>query len=169
MNTSSMYWSNIYSLPQTSKATSSSYKAMKYYYHQAQNTQNITTVDQRKTAILYILSNSYEIYHKNTHDAMFQIGIGGWTSDTDRGKTNLSSQLKPFVYNIINSMLNKVEYDPGDGNGSRIFEPAPVGAVLMNHSTAGTTDSTQALIDAIIELNGTYFLNRDETKPEWPE
>lgn len=162
MNTSSMYWSNIYSL-----STSSSYKAMKYYYHQAQNTQNITTVDQRKTAILDILSNSYEIYHKNTHDAMFQIGIGGWTSDTDQGKTNLSSQLKPFVYNIINSMLNEVEYDPGDGNGSRIFKPAPVGAVLMNHSTAGTTHNTQALIDAIIELNGTYFLNRDNDQAPW--
>lgn len=171
MNSPSMYWSNMYPVSSTN-AISETIEPMTYYYHQSQNTTgngDFPSVAMRKEAIVNILSESYNIYHKDTHDAMFQIGIGGWTSDSDQGKTNLSSELKPFVFNIINSMLNKVEYDPGDEKGSRIFEPAPVGAVLMNHSTAGTTHNTQALIDAIIELNGTYFLNRDVTKPEWPE
>ena len=172
MNIANMYWSNIYSKP--TKATSESYMPMKYYYHQAQNTTGANgnpTVDQRKQAIVDILSSSYDIYHKNTHDAMFQIGIGGWINDGSAGRNGLSQQLKPFLYGIINSMLTGEPYDADGDDGSlfesKVYAPAPVGAVLMNHSTAGTTDDTQALIDAIIELNGTYFLNRDETKPEW--
>ena len=101
---------------------------------------------------------------------MFQLGIGGWTGEPNReDKNGVSEELKPFVYNIINSMLKGEPYDPGDGDGARVFEPAPVGAVLMNHATAGETHNTQDLIDAIIELNGRYFLNRDEDKPEWPK
>lgn len=165
-NESNMYWSNIFS-----SVNSASYKPMKYYYHQAQNTENITTVEDRKTAILDILSSSYNIYNNNTHDAMFQIGIGGWTDDSDSGKNDLSSQLKPFVYGIINSMLNETSYDP-DGDQPNyeaiIFPPAPVGAVLMNHATSEAYN-TQKLINAIIELNGKYFLNRDDDKPEWPK
>lgn len=157
MNSPSMYWSNSYS------AT-----PMHYYYHQAQATTGTPTVANRKEAILDIVSQSYSIYSKNTHDAMFQLGIGGWTSDNDSGKTNLSSQLNPFVYGIINSMLTGNGYDAmGDGT-AEVYTPAPVGAVLMNFATAGETNSTQALIDAIIELNGKYFLNRDTTQPAWP-
>ena len=167
MNEPLMYWSNIYS-----DQTSVSYEPMTYYYHQAQHSSgdgDFPSIEKRKLAILDILSESYDIYHKNTHNAMFQVGIGGWTSDTDNGKNNVSSALKPFVYDIINSMITGQNYDPVvDGLGPRPFKPAPVGIVLMNHSTAGTTHNTQKLIDAIIELNGKYFLNRDVTQPEWP-
>ena len=93
---------------------------------------------------------------------MFQIGIGGWTADNDNGKTNLSSQLKPYVYGIVNSMLTGIAYE------GKTYTPAPVGIVLMNHSTAGETHGTQDLIDAIIKLNGKYFLNSDGNKPAWP-
>jgi hypothetical protein len=86
---------------------------------------------------------------------MFQIGIGGWTSDNDNGKTSLSSSLNPYVLGEINEML------AGTKN------PAPVGAVLMNFATS-TSNSTPELIKAIIDLNGKYFLNRDTTKPAWP-
>lgn len=173
MNKPLMYWNNVYiDGYNTDETPTHKDGAMYYYYHQAQNTSgsgNYPTVNNRKMAILDVLTNSYSIYKNNTHDAMFQLGIGGWTSDGSTGKTNLSSQLKPYVYNIINSMLKGVGYDPGDGGGARVFDPAPVGAVLMNHATAGETHNTQDLIDAIIELNGKYFLNRDEDKPEWPK
>ena len=164
MNGPAMYWSNTYVTDQTNEGY------MNYYYHHAQNTTGnggFPTVANRKTAIQDILSKSYSIYKNNTHDAMFQIGIGGWTSDNDNGngKTNLSSQLKPYVLSIVNSMLSGGQTAADDGN---YYQPAPVGAVLMNHATAGTTHSTQALIDAIIKLNGKYFLNNDPNKPAWP-
>ena len=161
MNTAEMYWSNSYPL------ANNSVKQMKYYYHQAQATTGTPTVANRKAAIKDILSKSYEIYSRNTHDAMFQLGIGGWTSDNDSGKKALSSELNPYVYGIINSMLTGKEYD------GEVYAPAPVGAVLMNFATAGTDVNnderdTKKLIKAIIDLNGKYFLNRDITKPAWP-
>ena len=161
MNTASMYWSNDY------PTINGSIAPMKYYYHQAQATSSAPTVDQRKAAILDILTKSYEIYNNNSHDAMFQIGIGGWTSDNDSGKTNLSSQLNPYVYNIINSMLTGEGYDANGDGVNEVFTPAPVGAVLMNFATS-TANSTPQLIKAIIDLNGKYFLNRDTTQPAWP-
>lgn len=162
MNEPAMYWSNNYVTDETNAGY------MNYYYHHAQNTTDkngFPSVDDRKEAIKSILSQSYSIYKNNTHDAMFQLGIGGWTSDNDNGKTNLSSQLKPYVLSIINSMLSGGETAATDGNK---YQPAPVGAVLMNHATAGTTHSTKDLIDAIIKLNGKYFLNSDPDTPAWP-
>ena len=70
--------------------------------------------------------------------------------------------MKPYVYGIVNSMLTGNEYE---GNK---YTPAPVGAVLMNHVNV-TTNNTAALIKAIVDLNGKYFLNRDTSKPAWPE
>ena len=70
--------------------------------------------------------------------------------------------LKPYVYGIVNSMLTGEEF------GGVKYDPAPVGAVLMNHAIA-TTNDTAKLIQAIIELNGKYFLNFDASKPAWPD
>lgn len=164
INSSEMYWSNNF----ITDPTASGY--MQYHYHQCQNTTGSNgnaSVDNRKTAISDVLSKSYEIYNDNTHNSMFQLGIGGWTSDNDSGKTNLSSQLNPYVYGIVNSMLTGQAY-----NGT-VYTPAPVGAVLMNFATDGTSvdndvRDTRKLIKAIIDLNGKYFLNRDSNKPAWP-
>lgn len=159
MNGPDMYWSNTF--------TPATGNAMNFYYHQAQNTSGsdvYPSVDNRKAAIDSIMSKSYSIYSKNAHNAWYQVGIGGWTSDDDTGKNDLSNQLNPFVLGIVNSMLTGTAYS---GN-NKIYKPAPVGAVLMNFATAGTTNSTQDLIDAIIALNGAYFLNRDEEQEPWP-
>ena len=151
MNNVPMYWSNSYS------AT-----GMKYYYHQAQATSGNPSVQQRKEAIADILQQSNLIYKNNTHDAMFQLGIGGWTgSENNTNPSGISSELNPFVYGIINSMLT------GEAYNGTVYTPAPVGAVLMNFATS-TSNSTQELIKAIIDLNGKYFLNRDANKPAWP-
>lgn len=158
MNSSEMYWSNNF----ITNSTDPGY--MQYHYHHCQNTTGSgsnPSVDDRKTAIENVLAESFVIYDNDTHDAMFQLGIGGWTSDNDNGKPNLSSQLNPYVYGIINSMLTGTAY-----NGE-IYTPAPVGAVLMNFATS-TANSTPELIKAIIDLNGKYFLNRDTTQPAWP-
>ena len=158
INSSEMYWSNNF----ITDPTASGY--MQYHYHQCQNTTGSSgnaSVANRKTAISDVLSKSYEIYNDNTHNSMFQLGIGGWTSDNDSGKTNLSGQLNPYVYGIVNSMLTGTAYE------GKVYNPAPVGAVLMNFATS-TSNSTKELIKAIIDLNGKYFLNRDTTKPAWP-
>lgn len=156
MNEPEMYWSNNYPADGKKIAT------MKYYYHQAQATTGDVTIDKRKAAIDAILSESYNIYNQNTHDAMFQLGIGGWTgAENSEDKNDLSLNLNPYVYGIINSMLTGTAYN------DKIYTPAPVGAVLMNFATS-TANSTPQLIKAIIDLNGKYFLNRDTTKPAWP-
>ena len=150
MNTANMYWAK--------EAKNYDSATMKYYYHQCQNTTGSDgnpTVADRQVAIQSVIDQSYTIYSDNTHDAMFQIGIGGWTSDNDSGKTSLSSSLNSYLLGEINKMLTGT------------INPAPVGAVLMNHATS-TSNSTQELIKAIIDLNGKYFLNRDTTKPAWP-
>ena len=159
INSAEMYWSNDYTAAN-----------MLYHYHQSQNTTGenpFPTVEDRKTAISDVLSKSHEIYNDNTHNSMFQLGIGGWTGDNESGKKNLSSQLNPYIYGIVNSMLTGQAY-----NGT-VYTPAPVGAVLMNFATAGTNvdndeRDTRKLIKAIIDLNGKYFLNRDTNKPAWP-
>lgn len=161
MNSSEMYWSNSY----ITDSNKPGY--MQFHYHQCQNTTGSPSVANRKGAISDLLNKSYGIYKDNTHNAMFQLGIGGWTNDNDSGKKNLSSQLNPYVYGIINSMLTGVAYE------GVVYTPAPVGAVLMNFATAGTSvdndeRDTKKLIKSIIDLNGKYFLNRDNTKPEWP-
>lgn len=156
MNSPAMFWSNSFN--------PTAGNAMIFHYHQAQNTTGTSpfpTVANRKTAIESILSQSYAEYSSNGHNGWYQLGIGGWTDDSAEGKEALSEELKPYVYGIINSMLTGTAY-----NG-KTYEPAPVGAVLMNHSTA-TTNKTADLIKAIIDLNGAYFLNRDDSKPAWP-
>lgn len=156
MNSPAMFWSN--SFNPTAGNT------MVFHYHQAQNTTGTSpfpTVADRKTAIESILSQSYAEYSSNGHNGWYQLGIGGWTDDSNEGKEALSKELKPYVYGIINSMLTRTAY-----NG-KTYKPAPVGAVLMNNSTA-TTNKTADLIKAIIDLNGAYFLNRDENQEAWP-
>ena len=156
MNEPEMYWSNNYPADGKKIAT------MNYYYHQAQATTGDVTIDKRKAAIDAILSESYNIYNQNTHDAMFQLGIGGWTgAENSEDKNDLSRNLNPYVYGIINSMLTGTAYN------NKTYTPAPVGAVLMNFATS-TENSTPELIKAIIDLNGKYFLNSDTTKPAWP-
>lgn len=156
MNSPAMFWSNSFN--------PTADNAMVFHYHQAQNTTGTSpfpNVDNRKSAIESILSQSYAEYSSNGHNGWYQLGIGGWTDDSDEGKEALSKELKPYVYGIINSMLTGTAY-----NG-KTYKPAPVGAVLMNHSTA-TTNNTADLIKAIIDLNGAYFLNRDENQEAWP-
>lgn len=163
MNSSEMYWSNNY----ITDVNDPGY--MQFHYHQCQNSSGsdgYPSVDTRKGAINSVLSQSYSIYQDNTHDAMFQLGIGGWVYkqsflSKEEDKNAVSSQLNPYVYGIINSMLT------GEAYNGTVYTPAPVGSVLMNFATS-TANSTPALIKAIIDLNGKYFLNRDTNKPAWP-
>lgn len=172
MNSPTMFWSNSFN-PTTTNS-------MVFHYHQAQNTTGSSpfpTVDNRKSAIESILSQSYAEYSSNAHNGWYQLGIGGWTDDTTAGKQYIALQLNKYVYNILNSMLT----GEASTETGKIYTPAPVGAVLMNFVNDGTEpaegksedDTTdprynRRLIRSIIDLNGAYFLNRDDAQPAWP-
>ena len=123
---------------------------MKYYYHQAQQTSSdetqgatpsaVPTLGNRKDAIDDIIAKSTEIYDASTHDAWFQIAIGG-SIDGDN-----PAGVAPLVTYLQNKIEAKMESDP-----------SPVGIVLMNHATTTGAD----LVKDIIEMNGKFYLKRE--------
>ena len=163
MNSPSMFWG---------KNQTSSDAPMTFHYHQCQKTTGSPTVDTRKDAVWDVIKKATEVYENNKHNALFQIGIGGWTDDNDTGKRNLSATLNKLVYDIINAKLNREEYEYTKSDGTKekaVLTPSPVGAVLMNFVNDGTTGNTQNLIDAILEMNTKFKLNRDTNKDAWPD
>lgn len=176
MQTSPMYWST-------------SNTSLAFHYHQAQRTtysgtyeteewswgsfsyvtvtksyevDGVPTYDERKAAIDDIIAESKDIYDAGTHNAWFQIGIGGSrknSNDDDNAssRTEVAERLNPYLYGKI---VSKMDTDP-----------SPVGIVLMNYCTSTTgytatvdgqsyTASSQDLVQAIIEMNGKFYLNR---------
>lgn len=134
------------------------YKEVYYSYE----VDGVPTYEERKTAIDDIINKSTSIYDSGTHDAWFQIGIGGSRknlddSDDESSRTEVAERLNPYLYGKI---VSKMDTDP-----------SPVGIVLMNYCTDDTfytatvngtsyTASSQDLVKAIIEMNGKFYLNR---------
>lgn len=129
-----------------------------YYYHQAQNTNSdvtrdnktyssVPTLGQRMDAIDNIIVKSTEIYDASSHNAWFQMGIGG---SIDGGNpSGVSSVLNPYLSKKIEE---KMEDDP-----------SPVGIVLMNHATTTNSDEKIVgiqLVNDIIAMNGKFYLKR---------
>lgn len=145
------YYAKIQDYPIYNGKTAS---GLTYYYHQAQNTSSdktrnnktygaVPTLGQRMDAIDDIIEKSTEIYDASTHDAWFQIGIGG-TID-GKSQSGVSDVLNPYLSTKIE---DKMEDDP-----------SPVGIVLMNHATDGDGNPIQ-LVKDIIEMNGKFYLKR---------
>ena len=134
------------------------YKEVYYSYE----VDGVPTYEERKTAIDDIINKSTSIYDSGTHDAWFQIGIGGSRknlddSDDESSRTEVAERLNPYLYGKI---VSKMDTDP-----------SPVGIVLMNYCTEDTdytatvngtsyTASSQDLVKAIIEMNGKFYLKR---------
>lgn len=150
MQTSDIYWG-------------SAPTYLKFYYHQAQITYNNTalyspTYNERKAAINDIIKQSQNIYNNNNHNGWFQLGIGGRTSSDN--KLEVAKELNPYVLGIVNAKLNS-END---------LTPSPVGIVLMNYCTGTTAQGNGLeLCKAILAMNSKFRLNRDTSKPEWPD
>ena len=150
MQTSDIYWG-------------SAPTDLKFYYHQAQITYNNTalyspTYNERKAAIDDIINQSQNIYNNNNHNGWFQLGIGGRTSSDD--KLEVAKNLNPYVLDIVNAKLNS-END---------LTPSPVGIVLMNYCTGTAAQGNGLeLCKAILAMNSKFRLNRDTSKPEWPD
>ena len=149
MQTTTMYWGKDDS-------------GLTLYYHQAQithpNTSSSTpTYDNRQSAIDNIIKQSNTIYQNNKHDGWFQIVTGG--RDEDDNKLNVAKELNPYL-------LNKIEDKLNSSNG---LAPSPVGIVLMNYCLGTDTQGQGlALVNAILQMNGKFYLNRDPNGKEWP-
>ncbi len=154
MQTTKMYWNK-------------SESDLTYYYHQAQRTTNsgtvtgVPTIDQRKEAITSIISQSSEIYTNGNHNGWFQLGIGGYVKNSSGSENHaaVATSLNTYLLDAINAKMNT--------------DPSPVGIVLMNYctddATSGTNGKGQALVNAIVKMNGKFRLNRNPENPEWPD
>lgn len=125
-----------------------------YYSHQAQKTSsdqtrgNTTfsatpTLGQRMDAIDDIIKKSVEIYDASSHNAWFQLGIGG--SIDGNNQAGVSNVLNEYVRGVIEEKI--------------ATDPSPVGLVLMNHATDASGNPIQ-LVKDIIEMNGKFYLKR---------
>lgn len=138
-----------------------------YYFHQAQRTYSNTngepTLDQRKSAINEIVNKSNVIYSQKSNSGWYQLGIGGYVKNTDRADADrkaVAASLNPYVLDLVEKKLNS----------SDNMAPSPVGIVLMNYCTATTSEygNGAALVNAILQMNGKFYLNRDPNGKEWP-
>ena len=137
-----------------------------YYFHQAQrtysNTNGAPTLNQRKSAIDQIIMTSDQIYEQKGKSGWYQLGIGGYVKNSDSDDTDRSavaSSLNPYVLDLINKKLNS----------SNNLSPSPVGIVLMNYCTGSAKEGNgAALVNAILQMNGKFYLNRDPNGKEWP-
>ena len=149
MNIDDIYWGT-----EHSEATD-----LKYYYHQAQRTtktgnddliDGVPSYDDRKAAIDNIIQESESIYRNAKHNVWFQMGIGGTrrsAGDTDAAskRDEVASTLNDYLLTRINAKMAK--------------DPSPVGIVLMNFCK-GSYKGPE-LINAIISMNGKFYLNRE--------
>ena len=149
MNEAPLYWGN-------SKILN---PEMMYYYHQAQLTTSSTTAPSgtttpslydRQLAIQNIIDKSYEIYKAEQHNALFQLGIGGYIDNIGEDRATVASTLNEYVLRQVKTKLTT--------------EPSPIGMVLMNYAETTGAD----LCKAILEMNKKFFLNRNPEAEEWP-
>lgn len=123
---------------------------MTYYYHQAQKTESSTTasgstypsVYDRLAAVDSVLVYATKIYDNSSHNALFQIGIGGSVDDSP---STLAKTINPEVQKLIEEKLEN--------------DPSPLGFVLMNEAL--NTTYGLPLVNAIMEMNGKFYLNRE--------
>lgn len=177
MMTSPMYWgSSVISNPN-----------MNYYYHQAQKTTSSTSATSgdstpslydRKLAIDNIMYQAHTIYAASSHNAWFQPAIGGYIDASSEDRESVARELNPYLYKWIQDKIDKVTRTVVvDGSSTAVqLIPSPVGLVLMNFATSTTaytnsgsiSASSDDLVEAILEMNGQFKLNRDNNAEPWP-
>lgn len=173
MQTENMYWSN------------GTTPCFTYYFHHGQGTRDnrlgssgFPMIGNRQTAISDVISQSYDLWDngRGEHNSMFLLGIGGYIKNfanfiglgDEADHAKLARNLNAYVLGIVQDKLDATEE-----NSSLL--PSPVGIVLMNHATSNDASTSSgngnglALVKAIIDMNGKFYLLRDENAEEWPE
>ncbi len=137
-----------------------------FYYHQAQETETSTsgvpTYEKRELAINDIVKKSQVIYNSELMNGWYQIGIGGYTKTSGNDdRQAVAKKLNPILYKLVEDKLNST--------AGTDLRPSPVGIVLMNYCTSTSDDygNGAALVDAILQMNGKFYLNRDPNGKEW--
>lgn len=162
MQTEPMYWGKTAISP-----------AMNFYYHQAQlttTTEDATSGNStpslydRKMAIDDIVAQSDHIYESDAY-AWYQIAVGGYTkSNNSLNYETVANSLNAYIKDIVDAKLNQTEFTTV--TGSKItMKPSPLGIVLMNKVTS---TNGLAVVEKILEMNKKFHLQRDTSKPEWP-
>ena len=106
------------------------------------------------------------IYYSDTY-AWYQIAVGGYTGSGTSNSLNyetVANSLNTYIKNIVEAKLNQTEFTTTTGE-KVTMTPSPLGIVLMNKVTSTTG---LAVVEAILEMNKKFYLNRDTSKPEWP-
>ena len=151
MNEATMYWGSASTNPE-----------MKYYYHQAQlTTSNKTASSGSSTPSLYdrmlavdnIINKSSEIYAQKKHNALYQLGIGGYINNRGEDRATVASTMNQYVLDHVTTKLATT--------------PSPIGIVLMNFCMDKTYKSLD-LIESILDMNTSFYLNRNTEAKEWP-
>ena len=131
---------------------------------------NIPSIGLREKIITDIVVTSQNNYYgadgTTNHNFWYQLGIGGYTGSGNSIKyTTVAEQLNSHTLDMINKKLSgaTVNY-----NGTSLtLAPSPIGIVMMNKATNNNYRSLD-LIQAIVDMNGKFRLNRDPSKEEWP-
>ena len=151
MNEATMYWGSASTNPE-----------MKYYYHQAQlTTSNKAASSGSSTPSLYdrmlavdnIINKSSEIYAQKKHNALYQLGIGGYINNRGEDRATVASTMNQYVLDHVTTKLATT--------------PSPIGIVLMNFCMDNTYKSKD-LIEKILDMNTSFYLNRNTEAKEWP-
>ncbi len=115
---------------------------------------DIPSYDDRKASLQTLMDNSDVIYGKASHNVWFYFGAGGTqaTSSTSSAPspTNFASTMNPWILEQINSKVAN-------------SRPSPLGLVMFNQCTSETYNGPE-IIQAIIEMNNKFYLQRDESK-----
>lgn len=152
MNEADLYWGSKITDP-----------GMTYYYHQAQLTTSSTTASSgsttpslydRQQAIDKIIDQSKSIYSRNLHNALFQLGLGGYIESNGENRKIVAETLNQYVLEKVKAKLATT--------------PSPIGMVLMNFCTDATYKGPE-LTKAILEMNHKFTLNSDPDVEEWPD
>lgn len=137
---------------------------------------NIPSLETREK-VLNSMTYGYQLFYYNAngsinHGYWCQLGIGGYVgSEPNVSNCNeVASRLNTFVLGLLNKKLSggTIEFVDPETDVKQIIKlrPSPMGIVLMNQ--AANQGYSGGLIKAIVDMNGKFYLERDQMLPAWP-
>lgn len=137
---------------------------------------NIPSLGTREK-VLNSMAYGYQLFYYNengtiNHGYWCQLGIGGYvgTQPNANNCNEVARRLNTFVLGLLNKKLSggTIDFvDPETMETQTItLRPSPMGIVLMNQAANETY--SRDLIKAIVDMNGKFYLERDQMLPSWP-
>lgn len=126
---------------------------------------DIPKYQQRKDALNRMMTDSYSIHERSTHNVWFYFNAGGTqttslTDETDdtngTNAENFATAMNPWLLEIIEHKINGYTVN----NINYPSNPSPLGIVMFNQCTDSTYKGP-AIIEAIIQMNNKFPLKRE--------